>query len=194
MFTKNYYIGMIANARSSWSCEAKAGLATRIVLMNGTTLSDVGTYYNEDIGIVNFYYFIPNLKNSTVSATTSVYGTILGDGTADESFDDYCLSGNQITTFDFTYTLAETMTETGYDLTAVYTITNTGDTRFTVGEVGLVSDGLVWYTQDSTSSTYKRNRNYLVNRTKLESPITIEAGGVGQVTVTYSMNYPTTVS
>lgn len=58
------------------------------------------------------------------------------------------------------------------------TITNNNETDITIGEVGIVYQ---------TGSSY----SVLFERTVLESPITIPAGGVGQVTYTIRMNYPT---
>ena len=60
---------------------------------------------------------------------------------------------------------------------AVLTITNNNATDITIGEVGIVYQG--------------SNTAALLERTVLDSPITIPAGGVSQITYTIRMNYPT---
>ena len=72
--------------------------------------------------------------------------------------------------------------ESGLTITALYTITNTGSSAFTIGELGLIA---ATYTNVSTNS------KCLVERTVLDTPVTIPAGGIGQVEYTITFNYPT---
>lgn len=109
-------------------------------------------------------------------------GVILGTGTTEVTMDDYTLSGDMITTFTFSADCQCKETDAGSEITSLFTITNTGSESFTIGEIGLVG----FY-----SSNTGANDKILLERTVLETPITIEPGGVGQVTYTIRMNYPT---
>lgn len=63
-------------------------------------------------------------------------------------------------------------------ISSVLTITNGNDTDVTINEIGL-------------NLNYTGNWAFLVDRTVLDAPLTIPAGGIGQVTYTIRMNYPT---
>ena len=105
---------------------------------------------------------------------------VLGTGNEPPALSDYKLSGDIVTGFGSTVSFSgeNAGDETYSQGTAVMTITNNNETDITIGEVGIV------YQIGSRSSV-------LFERTVLESPITIPAGGVGQVTYTIRMNYPT---
>ncbi len=110
-------------------------------------------------------------------------GVVIGTGTTEPTLDDTTLSGDIISTFDYSCVLEEVINDSGLTATATYTITNTGDTAFTIGEIGLIAN--LRSTVDS--DTYKA----LLERTLLGVPITIEPGGVGQVTYVLKLNFPT---
>ena len=105
---------------------------------------------------------------------------VLGTGNEPPALSDYKLSGDIVTGFGSTVSFSgeNAGDETYSQGTAVMTITNNNETDITIGEVGIVYQ---------TGSSY----SVLFERTVLESPITIPAGGVGQVTYTIRMNYPT---
>ena len=63
-------------------------------------------------------------------------------------------------------------------ISSVLTITNGNDTDVTINEIGL-------------NLNYTGNWSFLVERTVLDAPLTIPAGGIGKVTYTIRMNYPT---
>lgn len=108
-------------------------------------------------------------------------GVVFGNGTTEPSVDDYWLSGDMITTM--TYNVAE-----GYDVNedgsvvkkCTYTITNSGSEPITISEVGYLAE---YSPKDSASET-----SVLLDHTLLEEPITIPAGGVGQVTYAVTFN------
>lgn len=130
-------------------------------------------------GIYNEY------KNASMRVLRTNYtgygGVVLGTGTQAPTIDDYCLSGDLISSYTHSASFSNDFDENGAFGTTLFTITNTGTKAFTIGEIGLIS-GL-----NSNGSSYKA----LLEHTVLETPITIEPGGVGQITYTLRMNYPT---
>ena len=125
-------------------------------------------------------FFEPHMSNLVKEIGYS--GVIIGTGTAPAAFDDYKLSGDLITKFSFSVSVNKKHTESGFEVTALYTITNTNSTEITIGEIGLIANQ---YT-NSTSASYVA----LLERTVLEEPVTIPPGGIGQVEYTIRMNYP----
>lgn len=128
---------------------------------------------------------------STVNKTEIVYGqsygqgVFFGDGTTPPTADDYKLSGNVVGNFTHTVvSVTNTTDENGVSITALYNITNTDSNPITISEIGLF---FIWG-RTSTQDTYA----YLVDRTLLESPVTIEPNGIGQITYTVRLNIPTT--
>ena len=108
-------------------------------------------------------------------------GVVFGNGT-EASVDDYVLSGDVIS--GIVATASVTMENDGETAIrrAVYTITNSNADAITVSEIGCI--GYVPYSAAETTLG-------LIEHTVLDSPVTIPAGSVGQVTYTIRMNYPT---
>lgn len=104
-------------------------------------------------------------------------GVAFGDGNTPVTVDDYQLSGNHLTAYTPSYDCK--INEDLDEITWTYTITNNGTTAFTIKEIGVFI---------SASYNYY---NALVLREVLDSPVTIEAGGVGQVTLKIKVNVPT---
>ena len=99
------------------------------------------------------------------------------------------MSGELFTTYTASYTDNIEQDDNGATRTIMYTLTNTGTEDFTISEVGLFGAAYLKH------KDYARYLNYhvLFERTLLETPITIPAnGGVGQVTYTIRLDYPTT--
>ena len=119
-------------------------------------------------------------KPSYTSGGGELAFVVLGTGNEPPALSDYKLSGDIVTGFgsNVSFSGENAGDETYSQGTAVMTITNNNETDITIGEVGIVYQ---------TGSSY----SVLFERTVLESPITIPAGGVGQVTYTIRMNYPT---
>lgn len=109
-------------------------------------------------------------------------GIVFGNGDTPVTYDDYTLAGTQFTTFTGTKSLAIDVTEDKTTYTALYTLTNTGESPFTIKEIGLIG---------KTTSTSSNSYLCLLERTLLDEPITIEPQGVGQVTYTITFNFPT---
>lgn len=155
-------------------------------------LSDV---YN-DVSVSSTFQPIDDLLNSyntrsftKKSMNTSkdyCFGVCFGDGTSEPTPDDVCLSGTHHTGItsancikDVTYSVDD---NGDYILTANYTITNTTDADITIAEVGMAQSG----------TYFKGGYNYylpvLVERTLLETPITIPVDNVGKVTYTIRLS------
>lgn len=72
--------------------------------------------------------------------------------------------------------------DNGITMPWIYTITNSSATDITIAEVGLW--GYINYAASSME-------NALLERTVLDEPVTIPAGGIGMVTYSIRYNYPT---
>lgn len=178
MFTKNWDAAILAAVYRSELPDTFAidmgGAAQKItanlggdMLMIGLDPSSSGNT-TPSIGVLN-------TKNSSGG------GVILGTGDTSPTYADYKLSGNIISTFSYMQNTKKSVTDKGIQLSATYTITNTGTEAFTIREVGLIAAA-----SNSSSASYK----LLLERTVLDSPVTIEPNGVGQVTYTININMP----
>lgn len=117
-------------------------------------------------------------------------GVVFGTGNTAPTAEDYRLSGDFISGLSASnVTLVEqkTIADSGYSICYVYTISNTTQNDITIGEVGLTAS-LSRKTTESATTHYDA---VLIERTALESPITIPAGGIGQVTYAITLQYPT---
>ena len=109
-------------------------------------------------------------------------GVIFGTGTTPPTIDDYELESDIISTISGSASVTPTFDDTGMTLTAIYVLTNTGSADITIGEIGLIASGM--YSQD----WYMK---LLLERTVLDTPLTIPAGEIGKVTYTIKLPYPT---
>lgn len=184
MFTKNYWnilssfaLGggpdktLIRTNGTEYSLEGKHAIATPF----GGTASTILTKYNSSTG-----------------------GVIFGDGTTPPTPDDYKLSGNIITGISGSRTRQSSVDELGDNNIFTFTLTNSNSTDITIREVGFLYGTSLesrYLSSDSSTSLTQTTLNVLmpllVNRIVLDEPITISAGGVGQVTVNLRFNYPT---
>lgn len=174
MFLRNWYkaIGQVMASMSA---------KTTYVTTSGSEFSLNNAIDNTvvQLGYPSDNYFAPAMKK--VRTAISTYGgVIFGSGTIPPTIDDYNLSGSLLTTITASVNYNFTTDDSGVCYEAVYTITNTGASEITIGEIGLLAGG------DSAP-----NKKFLVERTVLDNPVTIPAGGIGQVTYTIRMNYPT---
>lgn len=168
MFTKNWYTAIAARMLS-------ASAVFKVRRMNGQEQALYPSQYFKPFNHMKSLQ--SNLGNSGLS------GVVLGTGTTPATSDDITLAGNVISTYTYTSSAVAQQTDNGYEATATYTITNTGTDAFTVSELCFFASA---YNSDSSSSG-----PMLLERTVLENPLTIEAGGIGVLTYTIRMNYPT---
>lgn len=118
------------------------------------------------------------------SITNSTWrGVAFGTGNTPPTADDYNLTGNVISSLSGSYAQNVNADEDSTTLTIVYTLTNTGTADVTIGEIGMFNQGY-----NRTDVAYKST--YMLERTALDEPVTIPAGGVGKVTYTIRLNYP----
>ena len=107
-------------------------------------------------------------------------GVIFGDGTTPPTVDDFHLSGANIipgSAYTMTTVRSATINDDGsITRTALYTITNGSADDFTISEIG------VYQSVPCTGANGHEENYVLMDRTLLDEPVTIPAGGVGQVT------------
>lgn len=128
------------------------------------------------------YGYNPRLSNPLTSLN-GYGGVIFGTGTTEPTPEDYALSGDMLTDISVSASKIEGLLgEDGATVSYRYTITNNASSDIVVGEIGLIAAP-----SNSTSTSTK----CLLDRTVLDTPVTISAGGVGQVTYTITMDYPT---
>lgn len=119
------------------------------------------------------------LNTGSIDHTQS--GVIIGSGTTPPTPNDYKLENRITTTTSSSAIFTSTADDSGVTFTSVFTISNTHSEAITIAELGLYGGA------SKAGEAYA----FLFDRTVLDTPITIEAGGVGQVTYTIRMNYPT---
>ena len=121
------------------------------------------------------------IKKATLK--TRVDGTciVFGDGDATPTINDYHLSGNLITGI-------VSSTSTVHKPNGVekrFTVTNNNSNEIIIKEI-------CYFSQAGWSSDLGNTSGVtlLLDRTVLDTPVTIPAGGVGQVVYTITFNYP----
>lgn len=122
--------------------------------------------------MIGMYYI------DTVLTSWSQSGVIFGDGDTEPTEDDYTLSGNIITGIAYTSKVTRVIENNKNTRTVTYTITNNNSESITIKEIGYVG-----YAKYNSGYAY----SVLLDRELLENPITIEAGGVGQITYTVTI-------
>ena len=120
----------------------------------------------------------------TVQTNKTSRGIRFGDSDEAPSADDYWLKGNIISGFTYTVTTIWDADGQGHLL---FTITNTSSNAFTIKEVAWVSPITSYWNNNSSSA----GGVAMLDRTVLDTPVTIPAGGVGQVEYTITFNLPT---
>lgn len=205
MFTKNYYIGHVSSKTAADDYD-KSTLDQRYVLLrdiNGDLLKLRTNYGHAAGGTTNITLEVGralitqlklaksdlNCDKTYVNSSRSTIGVCFGNGTAPVTMNDYNMSGDLFTTYTASHSHTITYDETGVTNTIIYTLTNTSSEDFTISEIGLFG---YTYIKNSSSSAYY-NHSILVERTLLETPVTIPGNnGVGQITYTFRYDYPTT--
>ena len=126
------------------------------------------------------------LLSKLQTSANSSNGVVLGDGDTPPTFEDYTLAGNLISNFVFTASTSTLKTDdSGATIRALYTITNNNSEAITIKETGLIVNPTQF------SSSLGADRKILLERTVLDTPVTIPAGGIGQVEYTITFNLPT---
>lgn len=129
---------------------------------------------------VSSMYKLLQLSAAMGTLVTNNYtqGVVLGTSGTTPNIADYCLKGTILTTLSGSGKVTKSHSDGVTTITSVLTFTNTGNAEITVNEIGL-------------QMNYTGNWNFMVDRTVLDSPLVIPANGVGQITYTIKLVYPT---
>ena len=172
MLTNNYY-------KVLSGCFTFNPIKTRLVGMSGTAY-EVYQYSDND-SLLRVRQALGFNKMDTLSQelSTEPSGIVLGTGTAKPTLDDYYLSGDMVT--GVTATVSVSFEDVGGTVlkSAILNVTNGGTEEITIGEVAYFH-----YMAQGPDPVI------MLDRTTLDVPITISAGGIGQITYTIQMNYP----
>ncbi len=177
MFTNNWY-KTLASAITKNS-------AKNFVNVNG---EEKGLDSNNSRGNISLNDSTGGAEHAYIGRLVQTYngygGVRLGTGDAPATSDDYNFSGTLITGYSFTAVVKTQNSAESDKITAIYTITNTSSSEITIKEIGIVAK-----MSSSTGAAQKRDMG-LLERTVLDTPVTIPAGGVGQVEYTITFKYP----
>lgn len=154
-------------------------------------ISAYNTIYGTDIKSIIQKFPTKDVATGNDYSTNCRWGTIFGNGTGTPSIEDTKLFGDHLTaltssnvTVSITYEANDN--DSKQSLTAVYTITNTTAKDLTISEMGLTYEVYC-----KLSNSYEYAYAFLLEHAVLDAPVTIPVGGVGQVTYTIEMDYPT---
>lgn len=167
---------------------------------NLSTYKPVNAYDQKELPYYDsmYGYDITGLMKNISSGTyakrdgSNMVGVLFGSGSVPPTVDDTRLSGSPITglsTSNVTYTQTtgcEEDTKKSY-VTTVYSISNTTNKEITIGEVALVYQ---LSGRDETVSSGSCAYGVLLERTAFDTPITIPAGSIGQITYTIWFESP----
>lgn len=146
----------------------------------GTSRKASKTVHNSYYKYLSTSLNFESLEQVNTNGAFSNPGVYFGDGSA-VSKEDYKLSGSCISGISVSVVDSSENSEECFIARKVYTITNGNSAAITISEIGYV--GSCIFGSNTVAGA-------LLEHTVLESPITIEPGGVGQVTYEIKMNYP----
>lgn len=162
MLTKNYKRAIIGKAFYYNGSVIYDYNGTRRTISENTPSSPVDGFYNYGT------WFIDSL-------TSNPRGVGFISGGTEPTEDDYKTDGTLIKGLTCTYTQSKLDDENGSSSTINYVITNNNNYAVTIDE-------MCWYAivfYSSTSAYY-----FLADRTRLKTPLTISAGGTGNLSYT----------
>lgn len=134
--------------------------------------------------ITSAYAYSWGGNNGNIRSDYSGTGIVFGTGNELPAMADYKLSGSIVAGLTSTYTKTVSDTDEYSRFTLNFTLTNTNAEEVTIREVGYIGE-CPFYNNNNRKYAY-----VLFWRELLESPITIPAGGVGQVSVNLDINLP----
>ena len=183
MFLKNYYIALSYAAREV-SEQYIEGNTPVHVGGNAVPAGTFGKAYE------NILFYARNIDRTKPSMSNVLYqlgtgtdggGVAFGDGDTAPTLDDYTLSGSVVSGISVSPAVSREFADGKMVYKGVYTITNTSDTAKTIKEIGLFC---------TVTTEYPRYQ-MCVERTVLDEPVTIEAGGIGMVEYIIYVEIPT---
>ena len=168
MLTNNFYSALAQNMVGTLKSGSIKNTSGSLVQLNNAA----GTFLPF---FISGYDYKVDLSKVNQAYSGSKGGVVFGDGDTPATAEDYKLAGNIITGFVATVNLSRSINDGLAQIVATYTIN--ASSEVTIKEIAaFASSG---------------NGNYIVDRTVLDTPVTIPAGGVGQVEYTITFNYPT---
>ena len=128
-------------------------------------------------------HFSPCIDRIAKKGSTS--GVVFGTGDTPVAYEDYCLAGEIIDYSSFNETHISTVTAItgGVRVETTFTLTNITESEITIREMGLVA-----CTWQMTLADYNQT---LVERTVLNTPVTIAPGSIAQITYAVEWIFPT---
>lgn len=168
MLTNNFYSVLAQNMvgeRKSNSIKNTSGSLTTIG-------NAAGGYMPFFISGQNYKVNLSSVKDNY---NNSQGGVVFGDGDTPATAEDYKLAGNIITGITANANLTRSINNGVAQIVAIYTIT--ASSEVTIKEIAA-------FAQSGNDGAY------IVDRTVLDEPVTIPAGGIGQVVYTITFNYP----
>lgn len=172
MLTNNAYIAMISSFLSDAIIDPQ--------LVTFTDGSHATNYSN--LRGLNSSFKINSATLKTSANSVSAHHFAFGDGDAAPTINDYYLSGNLIT--GIVSSTSTVRKPNGVEKR--FTVTNNNSNEIIIKEICYFGSAS-WISDTGNSS----GSVLLLDRTVLDEPVTIPAGGVGQVVYTIAFNYPT---
>ena len=170
MLTNNFYHLQSAHAIST-------SISGKVVNTSGSVVN--ANAYNTE------YYFTNLLAvGYDVVFSHDAIGVVVGRGNTPASKADYCLE-NIITSGlkQQKTTYATKFLDGGAEVVKVFILENTSDADITISEIGTVGRT---FTDRNTSSVAR----VMVDRTVLDTPVTIPAGEMKTISYSIRLNYP----
>ena len=166
MLTKNFYSYMVAKLSE---------LNTSCVLIDGSRSEIKSNSSGTKV-------FAAMLKQSTNSSGGDNGGVSFGAGTSPATAQDYKLAAPITTGLSIIFPKSLTYAKGASfeDVAVTYGVTNISSSEITISEIGLVATIFV------SGNLYN---SVLVDRTVLDTPVTIPAGESKQITYTIRFNY-----
>ena len=186
MFLKNFYIVMAEALFGDNVSESGGSVVnyigdSKVIASSSSLLSCDFQLCNNNVSSSQYAAHLGKISTSMKQA-----GVLFGDGDDPEAIDDYKLAGNIIGNITGIARITRDYDSDGSLTTrVVYTITNNNSNAVSIKEIGILGS-----ISTGSSSSVEKYR-CLLERTVLDAPVTIEAGGVGMVEYTLYAELPT---
>lgn len=176
MFTRNWYILQSLNMLAE-----EKQFSTHLHSLDWSGDENYLLYYYPLSRGINIYKALNTVKTDLTN--NSKEGVLFGTGDTLASIDDYKLAGDLIQNIAVTVSRTYSYSKKKQSVKAVYTIANNNTEEITIKEVAL-----------NVGFPYDKNGNLngcIIDRTVLDTPVTIPAGRAGQVEYTITFDLPT---
>lgn len=185
MLTNNYYtIWFTTLNNSSGGTSSTQANKVTVKTASGVERYTSGAVDNNSISVITLNEASYFRQNTYVNNT----GTYFGDGTGELTRDSYKLFGNVITGLAVTSNIKTTRENDIVTKEVTFTVANNNAQDITISEIGIFGGSGKYYPNIDSSSTSSYSDYLLLEHTLLDEPVTIPAGGVGQVTYTITFN------